>query len=171
MTNPRKEYHQQYRAKNRDRLIANSKSWYENNKIRAAETQRIRREGIADLISQQEAARYQADKERMLQVRRGWKRRMRLEALQAYGGKCACCGESNVEFLAIDHINGNGNKHRAETRRTGGLEFTPGSKRLDFQRGFAFFVTTATCPMAPMDIAHTNTGSVGKPVPKGGGLG
>lgn len=26
--------------------------------------------------------------------------------------KCACCGEVNQEFLAIDHINGNGNKHR-----------------------------------------------------------
>jgi len=29
-----------------------------------------------------------------------------------YGDKCACCGEKNIEFLAIDHINGGGNKHR-----------------------------------------------------------
>ncbi len=31
-----------------------------------------------------------------------------------YGGKCACCGESRVEFLTIDHINNDGPKHRAE---------------------------------------------------------
>lgn len=27
-------------------------------------------------------------------------------------GKCECCGERQWEFLAIDHINGGGNKHR-----------------------------------------------------------
>jgi hypothetical protein len=29
-----------------------------------------------------------------------------------YGGKCACCDEERLEFLAIDHIKGGGNKHR-----------------------------------------------------------
>lgn len=32
--------------------------------------------------------------------------------LAHYGGVCACCGESQYEFLAIDHINGGGTKHR-----------------------------------------------------------
>lgn len=36
----------------------------------------------------------------------------RLAALNHYGGKCACCGETTYEFLAIDHINGGGNEHR-----------------------------------------------------------
>ncbi|MBA7683673.1 hypothetical protein ES703_92053 [subsurface metagenome] len=26
--------------------------------------------------------------------------------------RCACCGESEVRFLTIDHINGNGSEHR-----------------------------------------------------------
>ena len=26
--------------------------------------------------------------------------------------KCACCGETEVKFLAIDHMNGNGSSHR-----------------------------------------------------------
>lgn len=34
--------------------------------------------------------------------------------ITAYGGKCVCCGESNREFLTIDHINGNGHTHRKE---------------------------------------------------------
>ena len=42
-------------------------------------------------------------------------RSLRLEVLQHYGRKCACCGETAIEFLEIDHINGGGTKHRRET--------------------------------------------------------
>jgi hypothetical protein len=38
----------------------------------------------------------------------------RARILEAYGGKCACCGEVEVTFLTIDHKNGNGREHRAE---------------------------------------------------------
>jgi hypothetical protein len=31
-----------------------------------------------------------------------------------YGKFCVCCGESNPEFLTIDHIRGGGTKHREE---------------------------------------------------------
>ena len=37
---------------------------------------------------------------------------LRLEALAAYGNKCVCCGETEIVFLTIDHINGNGTSHR-----------------------------------------------------------
>jgi hypothetical protein len=39
--------------------------------------------------------------------------RMRIEALNRYGGACQCCGERRYEFLAFDHINGGGRAHRA----------------------------------------------------------
>lgn len=29
-----------------------------------------------------------------------------------YGRACTCCGEKNLKFLTIDHINGNGKSHR-----------------------------------------------------------
>lgn len=32
--------------------------------------------------------------------------------IQYYGGKCACCNEQTIEFLAIDHIGGGGCHHR-----------------------------------------------------------
>ena len=41
-------------------------------------------------------------------------RKVRLLAIEKYGSVCACCSEGRVEFLAIDHINGGGNKHRRE---------------------------------------------------------
>lgn len=40
---------------------------------------------------------------------RNYSLRCRLEVLEHYGGnppKCACCGESTIQFLALDHING-----------------------------------------------------------------
>lgn len=42
--------------------------------------------------------------------------KLRLEILTRYSlnGKfgCQCCGESRIEFLTLDHINGGGNKER-----------------------------------------------------------
>lgn len=36
------------------------------------------------------------------------------QILSAYGGKCACCGETHPEFLTIDHIDGLGGEHRRQ---------------------------------------------------------
>lgn len=41
----------------------------------------------------------------------------RISVLSFYSGgtpMCACCGEKNYEFLAIDHINNDGSKHRKQ---------------------------------------------------------
>lgn len=42
---------------------------------------------------------------------------VRAEVLAAYGGACACCGESTPEFLGIDHIFNDG----AEDRKRRGM--------------------------------------------------
>jgi hypothetical protein len=41
----------------------------------------------------------------------------RMKVLRHYGGEspaCACCGESELAFLAVDHIDGGGNQHAKE---------------------------------------------------------
>lgn len=39
----------------------------------------------------------------------------KLRAFNAYGGPiCACCGETHIEFLSIDHIHGGGTRHRRD---------------------------------------------------------
>ncbi len=38
--------------------------------------------------------------------------RLKIEVLSAYGNRCACCNETNVNFLTIDHINNDGKAHR-----------------------------------------------------------
>lgn len=41
-------------------------------------------------------------------------KKLRLEALEAYGNKCSCCGESTFEFLHFDHVNNDGAQQRRE---------------------------------------------------------
>lgn len=40
------------------------------------------------------------------------RKELRQKVIDAYGGCCACCGETRFEFLAIDHVNGGGRKER-----------------------------------------------------------
>ena len=42
------------------------------------------------------------------------RKEQKLQVLNAYGGRCACCGETEPVFLTIDHINNDGSKHRRE---------------------------------------------------------
>lgn len=42
------------------------------------------------------------------------RKKLREEAIKAYGGKCNCCGENTPVFLTIDHVNNNGAEHRKE---------------------------------------------------------
>lgn len=46
-------------------------------------------------------------------------RRLRARVLQEYGGRCACCGEMTPQFLAIDHVNNDGEAHRRELKGYG----------------------------------------------------
>jgi hypothetical protein len=39
--------------------------------------------------------------------------RIKKQIIEAYGGKCVCCGEDHYEFLTIDHINNDGYLERS----------------------------------------------------------
>jgi len=93
----------------------------------------------------QDPARYQrysresyqrhAEKKRAYARARG--RKLREEVLHHYGGEhpaCACCGEDTFQFLALDHIHGNG----AQERKKYGLNYAHGIglKRRGFPPGF-----------------------------------
>lgn len=42
------------------------------------------------------------------------RKRQREKILNAYGGTCVCCGETEAKFLAVDHIFSDGKEHRKE---------------------------------------------------------
>lgn len=43
---------------------------------------------------------------------RNYQRKAREMVIAHYGGKCECCNENQIQFLAVDHINGGGGQHR-----------------------------------------------------------
>ncbi len=45
---------------------------------------------------------------------------LKREMADAYGGACTCCGETEVEFLTIEHINGDAVQHRKSLNTTAG---------------------------------------------------
>lgn len=74
------------------------------------------------------------------------RQQFRKTVLEAYGGRCACCGESNFEFLAIDHIDGGGNEHRRSLSRSDADTIVRWLKRNNFPAGFQ--VLCHNCNMA-----------------------
>lgn len=85
------------------------------------------------------------NKEKLKLYDKSHARKQREIVLDHYGSVCACCGESRYEFLAIDHINGGGNKHRMELGMMvkngigtggGGIHFTRWLIKNDFPDGY-----------------------------------
>lgn len=95
---------------------------------KAADTAKWRGRSEASLAARAKYAREwrKANRER---VREGHKRSrdaVKLAALKHYGGDppaCACCGETLLEFLTIDHIGGGGGAHRRALGFKGGARF------------------------------------------------
>ena len=46
---------------------------------------------------------------------------LRKQFFEMYGGSCMCCGEKDVRFLTLDHVNGNGAVHRRRLSQIGVL--------------------------------------------------
>lgn len=48
---------------------------------------------------------------------RNWRLESKLKVFAAYGGaRCACCQDETMEFLTLDHMDGNGGDHRKSFR-------------------------------------------------------
>jgi hypothetical protein len=61
--------------------------------------------------------------------------KLRNETFQAYGGKCAECGETEFIFLTIDHINDDGAEHRRQINRRTGRKFYCWLKQNNWPKG------------------------------------
>lgn len=59
-------------------------------------------------------ARAKRNPEDLSAVRKARHVRLKAQCFAAYGGMCACCGESQIMFLTIDHVNDDGHVERKE---------------------------------------------------------
>ncbi len=94
----RKEYNRKYYMEHRERCRAIQKKYEESHREQNREHDR---------------KYYIENRDRISETHRAYQKRIRDEVFNAYGGFCCvCCGETTPEFLAIDHVNGGGNKQR-----------------------------------------------------------
>ena len=66
-----------------------------------------------EVITQRTKKRYVENKESIREKAKLSYKKMKTLVFEHYCGgtpKCACCGEEHIEFLSIDHINGEGKK-------------------------------------------------------------
>ena len=49
--------------------------------------------------------------------------------LEAYGGKCSCCGETEPIFLAMDHVNNDGYERRKITGNSSHVVYRDAMRR------------------------------------------
>jgi len=85
---------------------------------------------------QEKAKEYQREyrrnnRDRLREQKREYERSVRLDGIEAYGGKCSCCGESTVEFLTLEHVNGRDD----EPKRLTGYKAWARLKRLGWPQG------------------------------------
>lgn len=68
---------------------------------------------------------------------RDWRDRLIVEVMKAYGGcVCKCCGEKEVAFLTLDHINGGGRQHRSVLRKQKTADIYSWLKQENYPPGF-----------------------------------
>ena len=82
------------------------------------------------------------------EVNRKSRDKLRREVLSAYSEDpplCACCGEEHIEFLQLDHINGDGRQHRAGFK---GSEFYVGLRKQGFPKDLGLRVLCSNCNFA-----------------------
>ena len=99
-----------WREQNKERLAKQRKAWLIKHKKRLTAERRKKRK---DLESDPKALKAYRIK------KNDWEKRssriQKVKFLNMYGTQCSCCGETEFEFLSLDHIHGNGGKHREET--------------------------------------------------------
>lgn len=73
-----------------------------------------------------------------------WKLNLKSEVMGHYDGmKCACCEESDIHFLTIDHINGGGREHRRQLGQ--GATIYSWLKRNDYPIGYQVLCYNCNC--------------------------
>lgn len=93
----------------------------------------------------------------------------RTEVLKVYSGEipdCACCGEMQIRFLTIDHIDGKGHEHRRELKRQGkSYDIYVYLRQNNFPPGFQVLCWNCNCCKGKYgECAHRNPNSFMFPI-------
>lgn len=105
-----KKYYKKYYYKNREEILKKSRQWkYTPSGSKYFASPEFKRKRYANYLKRRSKPGYL---EYMRKLRRDWRSRIRIVCIEEYGKKCVCCGETNVAFLCLDHVNNDGYKLR-----------------------------------------------------------
>lgn len=112
-----------WRAKNRDRVNEWKRVWHNEHK---EEMKKIKREY------------WRKNKEQLTQKRKEKRVELKTKIIKAYSKemKCANCGLADLKNLTIDHLNGNGERHRRNSGLSGGYSFYYWLQKKNFPPGY-----------------------------------
>ena len=104
-----REYYRQRYAEHKDRLLP-----------KARKRAKLRWELHPELILTYNKNRCHDGTSKNAQYSRTTRERQKALVLEHYGPRCACCGETGIEFLGVDHVLGNGNRSEFTKPSRGG---------------------------------------------------
>lgn len=91
------KYLKEYYKNNRPKILKRAKTYWDANK---------------DVINSNNKNYYQRHRLHLISQSKERSEEIKRTVYTHYGSYCRCCGENNIVFLTIDHINGGGTKHR-----------------------------------------------------------
>lgn len=96
-------------------MTFNRHAWVKANPEKIASYQRKYAQTHPEMMRAKQARWKQRHPEETRAWVRGAYARAKYELLVAYGGPiCVCCGEETLDFLTLDHVNGDGAIHRRQ---------------------------------------------------------
>jgi hypothetical protein len=108
-----KQYMREYYLRNREKILAQRKAEDVGHR---REVRRERYKENKEVVLAKMKVYHAKNKEKVIQWHRKGNKtysdKLKVQVVDAYGGRCACCGETEIAFLSVDHIHGGGNKHR-----------------------------------------------------------
>lgn len=101
-----------YYWRNREKVLARQRAYRLANPEKIREINGRYDKRVRPHRNAEQKRRYHTNPQRYRQYSRNQRRNLKLAFIDAYGGKCACCGEAEVAFLTEEHKNRDGKKHR-----------------------------------------------------------
>ena len=80
------------------------------------------------------------------EISRRYHFKLKIQAFNNYGGpSCRCCGETIIQFLTIDHIDGGGSRHRKSINATAGVDFYRWLRTNGYPKGYQVLCFNCNC--------------------------
>lgn len=136
----RNRYHRNWRRTHKDSVLASIRGWL------------VTPNGIAYQKNHNLNNRQNRPNEHKSAIKRS-NDKLRLEVLTHYSGgvpECACCGESILDFLTLDHTGGGGGAARRSEGHRGGTAQYRRLRRAGFPPGYRVLCWNCNCTIGKL---------------------